>query len=89
MSLTFPESEYSLNSVTCCSICCAGRPVYVHTTLMTGMSTSGSTSVGVWRTTHTPDRSKRSAITTNVYGRRSARRTIHMGELVGEVEMTV
>ena len=66
MSLTLPDSEYSLNSVTCCSICCAGRPVYVHTTLMTGMSTGGSTSVGVSRTTHTPDKSSSAAMTTNV-----------------------
>ena len=66
MSATFPDSEYSLNCVTCCSICWAGSPPYVQTTLMTGMSTSGRMSVGVLRTTKNPEMTSRSAITTKV-----------------------
>ena len=46
---------------------------------MTGMSISGKMSVGISRIAKTPPMTMSIAITTNVYGRRSARRTIHTG----------
>ena len=63
---TLPEMLYSENWVICCSTCCAASPPYVHTTLMTGMSTTGKMSVGVRRTTWMPASSIRIDITTNV-----------------------
>jgi len=50
----------------------------LKTTAMTGMSTLGKMSVGVRRIVTTPMIITSMAATTNVYGRRRARRTIHM-----------
>ena len=64
------RSALSISSATC--------PVYCQTTEMTGMSTSGKMSVGIRRMATTPRSAISIAITTNVYGRRSASRTIHI-----------
>ena len=47
---------------------------------MTGLLISGNTSAGVRRIATIPKMMTRREATTNVYGRRSARRTIHMLE---------
>src|SRR5947209_20507926 len=70
MLLTANDVEYSLKVVICCSICSVERPLYVQTTLMTGMSIFGKMSVGVVLADSTPRMTITSAITTNVYGRR-------------------
>ena len=53
-----------------------GRPVYCHTTAITGMRMSGKMSTGVRKAASGPISMSSSANTTNVYGRRSAMRTI-------------
>src|SRR6202043_2694417 len=53
----------------------AGRPVKVKTTLMTGMLIFGKMSVGVRNAAVVPKIKISSAMTTKVYGRRSASRT--------------
>src|SRR4029077_15135317 len=64
--------------VICFAIWSAERPVYCQTTVTTGMSISGKISVGVFLIDTTPSSNIKSAITTNVYGRRSASLTIHI-----------
>src|SRR5580704_6816322 len=54
------------------------RPVYCQTTETTGMLMLGKMSVGVVRTAIGQRIINRSARTAKVYGRRSARRTIHI-----------
>src|SRR5271165_1246131 len=58
-----------------------GKPPYCQTTAITGMSISGRMSVGIWRIEKIPATTMSIAMTTKVYGRRSARRTSHMVEL--------
>ena len=70
--------ENSLKVVICRSISSVERPLYVQTTLTTGMSMLGKMSVGVRRMAATPSITMSSAITMNVYGRRRASLTIHM-----------
>ena len=81
MLLTAKLVENSLNVVMCRSISSVLSPEYVQTTLTTGMSMFGKMSVGVRRMLATPSITIRTAITMNVYGRRRARRTIHMAGL--------
>src|SRR6266481_9283552 len=75
---TADEIVYSLKVVICFAIWSAERPVYCQTTVTTGMSISGKISVGVFLIDTTPSSNIKSAITTNVYGRRSASFTIHI-----------
>src|SRR5438093_9834534 len=51
-------------------------------TLTTGMSMAGKMSTGMVTIETTPRTATSSASTTNVYGRRKARRTIHIGQRV-------
>src|ERR1700687_2915909 len=60
------------------AISCGDRPLKFQSTVMTGMSILGKMSVGVRWTTMGASSNNSSASTTKVYGRRSARRTIHM-----------
>src|SRR6267143_5704127 len=75
---TADEIVYSLKVVICFAIWSAERPLYCQTTVTTGMSISGKMSVGVFLMDATPSNKMSSAITTNVYGRRSASLTIHI-----------
>src|SRR3954469_20063572 len=61
-----------------CSNSCAFNPAYCQTMLTTGMLMLGKISVGVRRSTKGVSKSNTSAQTTKVYGRRSAKRTIHI-----------
>ncbi len=54
MLFTANEVANSLNVVICFSISGVARPLYVQTTLTTGMSTLGKMSVGVCRRDITP-----------------------------------
>ena len=78
MSLTEVVSTRSLISTIRSSTSSAGIPVYCQTTLTTGMLISGKMSVDMrlMATRLTAMMSK--AITTKVYVRRSANRTIHI-----------
>src|SRR6185295_14714991 len=58
------------------------RPLNCQMTEMTGMLISGKMSTGVRAMVRTPPMAIRSAITMNVYGRRRARRTIHIALVV-------
>src|SRR3954468_20665727 len=61
-----------------CSNSCGFSPAYCQMTEMTGISIFGKISVGVLKSTNGVANSRASAHTMNVYGRRRARRTIHM-----------
>jgi hypothetical protein len=54
------------------------KPVNDQMTVITGMFTSGKMSTGMRAIVTTPSTRMSNATTTNVYGRRSASRTIHM-----------
>src|SRR5258708_17854570 len=54
------------------------RPVYCQTTLTTGMLMDGKMSVGVRSRTNGVSNKSSKAATTKVYGRRRAKRTIHI-----------
>src|ERR1700751_3962923 len=60
------------------AICSGESPVYCQMMETTGMLMLGKMSVGVLRTASGPRIINRSARTAKVYGRRSARRTIHI-----------
>src|SRR6266436_2357601 len=75
---TADEIVYSLNVVICLAIWSGDNPGNCQTTVTTGMSISGKISVGVFLIDATPRSKMSSAITTNVYGRRSANLTIHI-----------
>src|SRR5258708_38278109 len=60
------------------SISSGGRPLYDQITDSTGISMFGKISVGVRMIVSGPTIRSSKASTTNVYGRRSASRTIHM-----------
>src|SRR6266566_4756303 len=61
-----------------CSMSLAVRPVYCQTTLTTGILIDGKMSVGVRNNTNGVSKSSNSDATTKVYGRRRAKRTIHI-----------
>src|SRR3954447_10025244 len=61
-----------------CSNSCAFNPAYCQTMLTTGMLMLGKMSVGVRMSTKGVSKSNTSEQTTKVYGRRSAKRTIHI-----------
>src|SRR5882724_8758163 len=77
-SLTSVAIPRSTLPVMRCSISCGSRPVKVQTRLMTGILISGKISVGVRSKTTGVSRMITSAITINVYGLCSAKRTIHI-----------
>src|SRR5580704_16421863 len=78
ISFTTVVANRSFGPTIRCSMSFGSIPGQVQTTLMTGLLISGNTSAGVrWMAT-TPKMMTRSDATTNVYGRRRARRTIHM-----------
>src|SRR6267142_411185 len=77
-SLTRVAMPRSTLPVMRCSISWGSRPLKVHTRLMTGILISGKMSVGVRSRTTGVNRMMTSAITINVYGRCSAKRTIHI-----------
>ena len=60
------------------SISSGDRPPYVQTTLTTGMSIYGKMSTGMLMIALAPRMAISTAITTKVYGRRRANRTIHI-----------
>src|SRR5438445_13266036 len=62
----------------------ASRPAYCQMTLTTGMLMLGKISVGVRDSRNGVASTSSNAATTNVYGRRSARRTIHINPLSNE-----
>jgi hypothetical protein len=68
----------SVTVMTLFSMSSGDIPVEDQTTVTMGMFTSGKMSVGIRRIATIPSTAMRSAITTNVYGRRSASLTIHM-----------
>src|SRR5579864_3033479 len=57
------------------------RPLKLQMMLTTGMLILGKMSVGVRKISRTPIARMRMAMTTNVYGRRNASRTIHIESL--------
>ncbi len=75
---TADEIVYSLKVVICFAIWSGESPAYCHTTVTTGMSISGKMSVGVFLIDVMPSNKISIAITTKVYGRRSASLTIHI-----------
>ena len=78
MSLTVVVNARSLTVTTLFSMSSGAIPVNDQMTVTTGISTLGKMSVGMRCTVTTPNTTSKSATTTNVYGRRSARRTIHI-----------
>ena len=78
MSLTVVVSGRSQLYMIRCSTSCALSPPYCQMTLTTGMLMDGKISVGVHSRINGVNSRSNSAATTNVYGRRNARRTIHM-----------
>src|ERR1700722_14890366 len=68
------SSEYTMR----CSMSLAVRPVYCQITLTTGMLIAGKMSVGVCSKLNGVNNNSSRAATTKVYGRRSAKRTIHI-----------
>ena len=81
MPLTVVVIARSLIIVMRRSISSGEMPPYDQITLTTGMSTSGKMSVGMRRIDTMPSSATTIAATTKVYGRRRARRTIHMAML--------
>src|SRR5215470_16896104 len=79
MSLTSVVNPRSVLLTMRSVISCAESPSYCQTTLMTGMFISGRISTGVRVIAMGLRIRINSAITINVYGRRSARATIHIG----------
>src|SRR3954447_26254358 len=61
-----------------CSNSCGFSPAYCQMTEMTGISMFGKMSVGVRSRMNGVANNRASAQTMNVYGRRRAKRTIHM-----------
>src|SRR3989442_4844178 len=80
MSLTTEEMVYSEKVVTREAMSSVVRPSKFQITDTTAMSISGKMSVGVVTIANTPSNRMVSPMTREVYGRRSARRTIHMSE---------
>ena len=78
MLLTVVVSDRSESTTIRLAICSGERPVYCQTIATTGMLMLGKMSVGVVSATSGPRISRTSARTAKVYGRRSARRTIHI-----------
>src|SRR5882762_428008 len=78
MLLTVVVSARSSVYTIRCSISFALRPVYCQMTLTTGMLMDGKISVGVRSRINGVNNNSSRAATTNVYGRRKARRTIHI-----------
>src|SRR5215468_6358009 len=83
MSFTSVVRARSVVVVIRFDISCGDRPWKFQTMLMTGMSMSGKMSVGVRKITMGLRMSNTKAITMNVYGRRRARATIHIGQYTG------
>src|SRR5665213_772458 len=81
ISLTVVVMARSLGEAMRSAICSGERPLYIQTTVTTGISMFGKISVGIERMLKTPRIRIKSAKTTKVYGRRSASRTIHIGLL--------
>ena len=81
MSLTVVVIVRSNGVTIRAAISSADSPPYVQTTVTTGMLMFGKMSVGVRRIVSGPTNRIRIARTTNVYGRFSAMRTIHTGDL--------
>ncbi len=78
MSLTPVVKPRSQRMVITSAISSGETPVYVQIAVTMGMSISGKTSAGMRTMEITPSNKIASAITTNVYGRRSASLTIHI-----------
>src|SRR6266851_1478695 len=78
MSLTAVVMARSVTVSTRFSMSFGDRPVNDQMTVITGMFTSGKMSTGMRAIVTTPSTRMSNATTTNVYGRRSASRTIHM-----------
>ncbi len=76
--VVIPRSEFvTMRS----AISPGGSPVKFHMTLMTGMLMFGKISTGVRKIVIGVKMMMSSAITTNVYGRRRAKATIHIGRV--------
>ncbi len=78
MSLTVVVMARSVTVTMRFSMSSGVSPVYDHTRLITGILMLGKMSLGVVMTAATPKIAISTDTTTNVYGRRSAKRTIHM-----------
>src|SRR6266850_1542343 len=78
MSLTVVVNARSLTVTTLFSMSSGAMPVNDQITVTTGISTLGKISVGMRCTVTTPNTTSKSATITKVYGRRSAKRTIHI-----------
>ena len=78
MSLTFEVRLRSKPVTTRFSISSGDRPEYTHNTLTTGISMYGKISTGIVTMAVQPRMAIRIDITTNVYGRARASRTIHI-----------
>ena len=79
MPTTFAVSERSKFVTIRLSISSGLNPLYCQTTLTIGMSMYGKMSTGMVAIDRPPRMAISRAMTTNVYGRRSASRTIHIG----------
>ena len=82
MSFTAVVSTRSVTRTSRLSTSSGGIPLYCQTMVTTGTSASGNTSVAIRFAATTPSTAMRTATTTNVYVRRSARRTIHTARLL-------
>src|SRR3954462_12455241 len=80
MSFTVVVIARSLTVVNRFSISSGLVPLYCHTTVTTGMSMIGKISVLIVSMLTIPRTRISTAMTTKVYGRRSASRTIHIAE---------
>src|SRR5262249_17335524 len=80
MPMTFAVSERSKFVTMRLSISSGERPLYCHTIATTGRSMYGKMSTGIVVIEMPPRIATSSAITTKVYGRLSASRTIHMAQ---------
>src|SRR5438105_14542679 len=78
MPLTVVDMARSLMNTTRRSMSSADRPGQFHTTITTGMSMAGRMSVFIRPVESTPKMAISEQRTATVYGRRRARRTIHM-----------
>ena len=78
MSLTVLVNTRSVMRAMRALISSAGRPERVQTTAAMGIRTSGKMSVGIRLAVTTPRTTMSKPTTTNVYGRLSATRTIHI-----------
>src|SRR4051812_19515842 len=87
MSLTVVVIVRSKGVTIRAAISSADNPPYCQTTVTTGMLMLGKMSVGVRRIVSGPTNRIRIARTTNVYGRLSAIRTIHTGDLDWNAEV--